>query len=87
MGAPARIARPGQPSDVEMVRIEDMSDHGARIVTAQRWQPGDGLIIYSQGQLARLAVGKVIYCQPLSQGHFVIGCWFDEGIGIQPSVR
>jgi hypothetical protein len=83
MGSAAAISRPGQPSDVEIVWIENISDHGVRIVTPRLWESGDRLVIHSKGSLTRSIAAKVVYCQPLPDGHFAIGCKFNEGIGIQ----
>ena len=80
---PARIAPRSQPSNVETVRLGNFSDRGARFVTPRPWQSGDWLILYSVNPSSCLAVGKVVYCQRLPEGHFAIGCEFKEGTRIQ----
>ncbi len=83
LGSAAGISRPGQPSDVETVWIENISDRGARIVAPRHWESGEGLVIYSQGSITRPIAARVVYCQPLPDGHFAIGCKFNEGLGFQ----
>jgi hypothetical protein len=83
MGGAAGISRSGQPSDVEMVSIENISDHGVRIVTPRQLQSGEGVVIYSQNSLSCSVAAKVVYCQPLPDGRFAIGCVLNEGNGIQ----
>ena len=83
MGGAAMISRPGQPFNIETVWIENISEHGARIVTPRQLQSGDGLVIYSQNSLSCSVAAKVVYCQPLPSGHFAIGCVLNEGNGIQ----
>jgi hypothetical protein len=87
MGNAAGISRPGQLSDMEMAWIENISDHGVRIVTPRHWESGDRLVIYSQDSLARSIAARVVYCQPLPDGHFAIGCKFNESIGIQSRMQ
>jgi hypothetical protein len=83
VGSAAGVSHPGQPSEVEVVWVENISHHGARIVSPRHWKSGDRLVIRSQGSLTWSAAARVVYCQPLPDGHFAIGCKFNEGIGIQ----
>ena len=87
MGSAAGISRPDEHAVVEIVSIENISDYGARIVAPGHWESGDRLVIYTHGSFTRSIAARVVYCQPLPDGHFAIGCKFDEGIGIQSHPR
>jgi hypothetical protein len=53
----------------------NVSPHGARIVTRRRWRPEEQPRLASNsGELGTRA--KVVYCEPLANGHFCIGLRF-----------
>jgi PilZ domain-containing protein len=59
----------------EKVLTENVSPHGARVVTKRRWQPGE------QARLVRLTgesglPARVVYCQRLRDGLFCLGLEF-----------
>lgn len=83
MGSAAAISLPDQWSDVEIVLIENISNQGARIVAPRHRESGDRLVIYTQGSLTKSIAARVVYCHPLRDGHFAIGCKFDKGIDVQ----
>lgn len=57
----------------------NVSSHGARIITRRRWQLEEQpRLASSSGQL--LAQAKVVYCEPLTDGHFCIGLQFRSSI-------
>jgi hypothetical protein len=87
MGSAAGISRPDEHAVVEIASIENISDHGARIVAPGHWKSGDRLVIYTQGSFNRSITARVVFCEPLPDGHFAIGCKFDEGISIQSPPR
>jgi hypothetical protein len=56
----------------ERVMTENVSSHGARVLTKRRWQPGE------QPQLVPLfgkseSPARVVYCQGSTNGHFYLG--------------
>jgi hypothetical protein len=57
----------------------NVSSHGARVVTRRRWQLEERpRLASSSGELR--AQAKVIYCEPLTNGHFCIGLRFLSAI-------
>jgi hypothetical protein len=64
-----------KPRTAERVLTENVSPHGARVVTKRHWQPGeDQWITPLSGQFQLPA--QVIYCQPLANGDFCVGLDF-----------
>jgi hypothetical protein len=57
----------------------NVSSQGARVVTRRRWQPEEEpQLALSSGDLRTQA--KVVYCEPLADGHFCIGLKFLSAI-------
>jgi hypothetical protein len=57
----------------------NISRRGARVLTSQRWCPGDQLGLTSMsGEFRRHA--RVIYCYPLTNGQFCVGLEFGASI-------
>jgi hypothetical protein len=53
----------------------NVSPHGARVITRRRWQPKEQpRLASSSGELQTQA--KVVYCEPLTNGHFCVGLQF-----------
>ena len=53
----------------------NVSPHGARVLTRRRWQPEEQPRLASNsGELPTQA--KIVYCEPLSDGHFCVGLQF-----------
>ncbi len=66
------LSIPDDPPTVEIASTENISPHGARVVTKRRWQPNDRVIVKSlQGDLG--SRGRVVYCEPLEKKAFAIG--------------
>jgi hypothetical protein len=75
MGIPVYLGSLGKPRTAERVLTENVSPHGARVVTKRRRQPGeDQWITPLSGQFELPA--QVIYCQPLANGDFCVGLDF-----------
>jgi hypothetical protein len=53
----------------------NVSPHGARVTTRRRWLPEDQLRLASRSGALRAQV-KVVYCEPLKEGHFCVGLKF-----------
>jgi len=54
---------------------ENMSAHGARIVTRRRWSPGERLQVESARWNFRSAA-RVVYCEALPSEEFAVGLEF-----------
>jgi hypothetical protein len=56
----------------------NVSLHGARVVTKQRWQAEERPWLASLSSEFRVRA-RVIYCHPLTDGHFCVGLGFQPG--------
>jgi hypothetical protein len=57
----------------------NVSSHGARIITRRRWQLEEQPQLASgSGELRTQA--RVVYCEPLTNGHFCVGLQFLSAI-------
>jgi hypothetical protein len=57
---------------VETTFTENVSAHGARVVTTQRWEPGECVLLKSlRGDFQSQA--RVVYCKLLSSSAFAVG--------------
>ena len=65
------------PRAVERVLTENVSSHGARVITKRRWQPGEPHRIISLSGESHLSA-RVVYCQPLPHEGFCVGLEFRE---------
>lgn len=65
------------PRTVERVLTENVSSRGARVITKQRWQPGEQQRITSLSGESPLSA-RVIYCQQLPHKGFCVGLEFRE---------
>jgi hypothetical protein len=75
MAIPVYLLSLKKPYAAERVLTENVSSHGARVVTKRRSQPGeDQWITPLSGQFQLLA--QVIYCRPLVNGDFCVGLDF-----------
>ncbi len=56
----------------ERTRTENVSLHGARVLTEREWGPGQKVTVFfpSEGVWAR---GDIVYCQRLSERKFAAG--------------
>ncbi len=69
----------GKPSDSECARFENISSHGARLLSRRPWQAGDRLLITSRYPPFCSAAANVVYCQTLRDGLYAIGCKSTNG--------
>jgi len=59
---------------------ENISAHGARVVTGRAWKPNERLTVRSLlGNFRSRA--RVVYCEPLGRGLFAIGLQLFAGMG------
>ena len=64
----------------ELTYTDNLSAHGARVVSHRRWQPGDAVHVTSLKDEATMC-GKVVYCQKLVDNRYCVGLNF-QGRGI-----
>jgi hypothetical protein len=63
------------PRTPERTLTENVSPHGARVISKRSWQPGEeSLITPLTGELPQ--VGRVIYCLPKAGDRFCLGMKF-----------
>jgi hypothetical protein len=72
---PVRLLSTENPLNPEFATTLNISRFGARVFSNRRWLPGDQVDIASlSGEFRRQA--RVVYCHPLTGGHFCIGLEF-----------
>jgi hypothetical protein len=69
------LSGPGEPLIHEITFTENVSRHGARVVTKRRWSPNDSVLVkLPQESLPSRA--RITYCQPLKGNEFAMGLQF-----------
>lgn len=76
---------------VEKVPTENVSRHGARVLTKIRWMPNERVLVRLPQEL-EFSGARITYCQDLSEESFGVGLQFssafeEQSFGIQPPVR
>jgi hypothetical protein len=71
----ANIEDAEEPSNNETVVFENISEHGARLITGRRWPPGQRVIV-SDALVNFRAAAEVVYCTPHSLMRFAVGVKF-----------
>jgi hypothetical protein len=74
VGSPGQLELLGKPRDSECAWIENISDHGARVISRRRWRSGERMLLTSRFSPFRSTVASVVYCQTLLPGLYAIGC-------------
>jgi hypothetical protein len=71
------ISGPDEPLIYEITFTENVSRHGARVVTKRRWSPDDSVLVKlpQEGLLSR---ARITYCQPLKRDEFAMGLQFSS---------
>jgi len=62
----------------EKTYTDNVSGHGARLMTARSWYPGEQAEITALNEKVALR-GEVVYCQKLNEGRFFVGLKFPNG--------
>lgn len=76
---PLELSSLGEPSIQEITCTENVSSHGARVVTRSSWRLDDGVLVkFLRGDLRIRA--RIAYLKP-STGAFVVGLQFSTGDG------
>ena len=66
---------PDEPLVSEIIFTENVSRHGARVVSKRRWSPNDSVLVkLPQESLPSRA--RITYCQPLKGDEFAMGLQF-----------
>ncbi len=69
------LSGPDEPPIYEITFTENVSRHGARVVTKRRWSPNDSVLVkLPQESLPFRA--RITYCQPLKADEFAMGLKF-----------
>src|SRR5882724_8679615 len=74
---PVYLASLHDPHNREQTTTENISPHGARVISERSWRLGEGSIITRiAGGFAQ--VGRVIYCVPTDGYRFCLGLEFQD---------
>ena len=66
------LSGPDEPLIYEITFTENVSRHGARVVTKRRWSPNDSVLVkLPQESLPSRA--RITHCQPLKRDEFAMG--------------
>ena len=81
---PVRLVSLNQPFITEPTTTQNISSHGARVMTQQVWEPGSLLLIKSlRGDF--WARARVVYWRSFSSSRFAIGLEFFARAGTWPT--
>ena len=71
---PVYLATLEEPRARERTVTENISCHGARVISMRSWQSGEEVIVALRGEFPQ--VGKVVYCDARTAGRFCLGVEF-----------
>lgn len=78
VSVPVYLASMEEPRARERTLAENVSSHGARLISKRSWRPGEeSLITPLTGDFPR--VGTVVYCAPKTDDSFYVGVEFPDG--------
>jgi hypothetical protein len=66
------VSRLEGPPLRERAFTENLSPHGARVITEREWRPGTSVLLVSS-EAALESRGHIVYCQALGIDRFAIG--------------
>ena len=69
------LSGPVEPLIYEISFTENVSGHGARVVTKTRWSPNDSVLV-KLPQECLPSRARITYCQPLKGDEFAMGLQF-----------
>ena len=69
------LSGPDEPLIYEITFTENVSRHGARVVTKRRWSPNDSVLV-KLPQECLPSRARITYCQPLKGDEFAMGLQF-----------
>ena len=69
------LSGPDEPLNYEITFTENVSPHGARVLSKRRWSPNDGVLVKlpQEGCPSR---ARITYCEPLREDEFATGLQF-----------
>jgi hypothetical protein len=70
--------KPGS-TDLTETTTENISTHGARVLTKRALPPQERLLVTSLIGTEEPKPARVVYCQPLAEGVFGVGLQFEKG--------
>jgi len=76
IAVPVYLASAKEPRCGEKTLTENVSLHGARVVTEHHWQPGEQPLITPLTDEFARRPATVVYSEPLANGHFGVGLEF-----------
>lgn len=79
VGGVGQLESLGKPHDSECAQFENISEHGARLLSRRPWQSGDRLLISSRFPPFSSTAANVVYCEALRDGLYAIGCRSTKG--------
>jgi hypothetical protein len=71
------LSGPDEPLIYEITFTENVSRHGARVVTKRRWSPNDSVLV-KLPQERLFSRARITYCQPLKGDEFAMGLQFSS---------
>jgi hypothetical protein len=71
------LSGPAEPLIYEITFTENVSRHGARVVTKKRWRPNDSVLV-KLPQECLPSRARITYCQPLKGDAFAMGLQFSS---------
>jgi PilZ domain len=74
---PVYLTSDARQALAETAYTQDVSEHGARIVTRREWSPNDRLQVESI-RWSFQARARVAYCEPVSEDEFAVGLQFEN---------
>ena len=78
MSVPVYLGALEDPRAPERTLTENVSAHGARMLSKRPWRPGDESIVTPlSGEFSLIA--RVIYCSPVTEHCFRLGMEFPDG--------
>jgi PilZ domain len=69
------LSSPDEPLTYEITFTENVSPHGARVLTRKQWNPNDSILV-KLPQESRPSRARITYCQPLRADEFATGLQF-----------
>lgn len=76
---PLELADVDQPAIHETASAQNISRHGARVLTKTPWRPKDRVFVARPGTAER-SQARIAYCASLSQHSFVVGLKFSSAL-------
>ena len=73
------LSGPDEPILYETNFTENVSRHGARVVTKRRWSTNDSVLVRLP-QESLPARARITYCQPLKEDEFTMGLQFSSAV-------